>query len=329
MTVWLATQPLIGEHIRPFDPRRDLEGLADLIEIAFGRELALTESRMVQDMRQVAQWGPILWAAQAFQLFAGYVWVEGDTLVGNVSFSRDKQADDTWIIANVAVLPEYRGRGIAGRLMDAAIEHIRRQGGKRILLQVKAENEPARALYRHRGFVPFDTLHELSLSPAHWPLLLGSPDKRLRPVRRGDQQALFRLVQASTPPEVLRRRPIRASDFRRNIFWQLGQTLRLLLGGKALLELIAEGDKGLLAYGALTAQLLRGSYEMAIHVLPEQRGHWELALIQGLFHLLERLPRQTVRANVSSSHPEALQAFECMGFRTLRVLEQMSLELEE
>jgi ribosomal protein S18 acetylase RimI-like enzyme len=326
MTVWLATQPSRHPHIRSFEPQRDLARLADLIEVAFGRELALTESRMARDMRQVAQWGTVLWAAQSvLPLFTGYVWVEDGELVGNVSLSRDKQPN-TWLISNVAVLPEYRGRGIAGQLVDVAIDHVRRHAGRLITLQVRADNDVAIALYRHRGFVRFDTAHEMRLSSANWPLLLGSPPNALRPVRGRDQAALLRLVRASTPEPVLRRNPVKAGDFRRGLWWSLRQQVGLILG-KSVLERVVDGREGLAAYGALNVQLLRGYSELFLHVLPEERGRWEMALVDGLFYLVSHLPRQSVRAYISTSHPEAVEALDRYGFHTLRVLDYMSLDL--
>ncbi len=80
---------------------------------------------------------------------------EGETLVGITGFSREIRAKRAHISSlwSVYVLPEYRGQGIAARLLDAAINHARQLDGVRqILLSVTAGNEPARRLYRSRGF---------------------------------------------------------------------------------------------------------------------------------------------------------------------------------
>ncbi|NLG26477.1 MAG: GNAT family N-acetyltransferase, partial [Chloroflexi bacterium] len=149
-------------HIRPFAPQRDLEALANLVEVAFGEDLALTGSHMVRDLRQMALAGPLLQFARPLADFLqGFVWTEDGALVGNVSVN---QRAGAWVMTNVAVLPEHRGRGIAGQLVDAAIAHVRRQGGRRILLQVRSDNTPAQTLYARRGFVRFDSWHELDLA---------------------------------------------------------------------------------------------------------------------------------------------------------------------
>ena len=56
-------------------------------------------------------------------------------------------------IYRVAVLPEYRKRGIAYRLLDYAIKTSRGKGLEGAFLEVRASNTPAIALYRAYGFV--------------------------------------------------------------------------------------------------------------------------------------------------------------------------------
>lgn len=50
----------------------------------------------------------------------------------------------------VAVLPEFRQRGLAHRLLS---EWVMRSGGRRLMLDVAAKNTAAIALYRRHGFV--------------------------------------------------------------------------------------------------------------------------------------------------------------------------------
>ena len=52
----------------------------------------------------------------------------------------------------MGVLPDYRGRGIGMRLLQAAIEAARAAGFERIELSVYAANARAAALYRKAGF---------------------------------------------------------------------------------------------------------------------------------------------------------------------------------
>lgn len=55
-------------------------------------------------------------------------------------------------ITGVAVLPAYRRRGLAGRLLCALEEACRGRQGERMTLEVRASNEGAQALYRLLGY---------------------------------------------------------------------------------------------------------------------------------------------------------------------------------
>lgn len=56
-------------------------------------------------------------------------------------------------IANVAVAPSARGRGIGGMLLDAAIAAAGDHGAEALYLDVRESNARARSLYDARGFV--------------------------------------------------------------------------------------------------------------------------------------------------------------------------------
>ena len=55
-------------------------------------------------------------------------------------------------ILNIAVDPEFRGHGVGGLLLDAALAEVKARGAVAVFLEVRASNEAARKLYRSRGF---------------------------------------------------------------------------------------------------------------------------------------------------------------------------------
>jgi len=59
---------------------------------------------------------------------------------------------DLWIIAHLGVTPEFQGRRIGIRLIDHLVDSIRRQGGKRVGLDVAVINPKAESLYKRLGF---------------------------------------------------------------------------------------------------------------------------------------------------------------------------------
>ena len=57
-------------------------------------------------------------------------------------------------IANVAVAPEYRRRGLGKELLTWLEQTARAQNAEKLFLEVRAGNTPAKALYEGFGFEP-------------------------------------------------------------------------------------------------------------------------------------------------------------------------------
>lgn len=63
----------------------------------------------------------------------------------------------------LGLLPEWRGRGVGRRLLEATLAMARRAGFKRIELDVHADNQRAIALYEKAGFVGEGIVRDASL----------------------------------------------------------------------------------------------------------------------------------------------------------------------
>ena len=63
----------------------------------------------------------------------------------------------------MGLLPEWRGRGLGQRLLEATLAQARRSGFKRIELDVYADNLRAIALYEKAGFVREGLLRDATL----------------------------------------------------------------------------------------------------------------------------------------------------------------------
>ena len=106
-------------NLRPLSILRDLPAVADLIEMCFSSTMDNEGKRYVQDMRRAGKDNSFLqWANRAAEStslpLTGYVWEENGRIVGNASlvpFRNNHQR--VYLIANVAVHPEYRRKGIA------------------------------------------------------------------------------------------------------------------------------------------------------------------------------------------------------------------------
>ncbi len=144
-------------ELRSYDPRRDMLALAILIEMGFPGRLDDAGERLIRGMRFFgrAGWlGALLgrWVLPPAAFPYGYVWEQDGQVVGNASVLPVRDFSERWVMANVAVRPEYRGRGIARELVRACLELARQRGGRKVILQVDSDNEAALALYRSQGF---------------------------------------------------------------------------------------------------------------------------------------------------------------------------------
>ena len=158
-TVEANLPDLSPRSLRPFDTRRDLGRVADLIEICFADTLDPDGARYIQRMRSAAADPNLLrWAAISAEwgnrTMGGYVWEEDGRLVGNLSLiPYAVHGRRRYLIANVAVHPEYRRHGIARRLTSQAITFCRQRGISEVWLHVREENEAAVNLYRSLNFI--------------------------------------------------------------------------------------------------------------------------------------------------------------------------------
>lgn len=71
-----------------------------------------------------------------------------------VAFLVAQNGGPDWELENIAVLPEFRRRGVAGSLLSALLVQARALRAERILLEVRASNQAAIRLYQANGFQP-------------------------------------------------------------------------------------------------------------------------------------------------------------------------------
>jgi ribosomal protein S18 acetylase RimI-like enzyme len=145
-------------HIRSFNIIRDLSRVADLIEMCFYNTMDNDGIRYIQQMRRASQDKSFLQRAAATletasMPLAGYVWEDDGRIVGNASlvpFHRKGQR--IYLVANIAVHPDFRRRGIARALTERAITHARMRRATSIWLHVRDDNPGAIDLYQQLGF---------------------------------------------------------------------------------------------------------------------------------------------------------------------------------
>ncbi len=237
--------------LRPVNLRTDLVPLADLIEIAFADTMDSSGRAAVREMRTLSRIGPGLSLLLGMNDLAqgvglGFVWIEDGRLVGNTSvYPANLPTGSNWIIANVAVHPDYRGRGIARQLVQASLEMIRRRSRMRptaAVLQVEADNDIAYHLYERLGFRPERTWTQWRRSSTvRAPQPFVHPSFYITRRRPNEWRAEFAMAQRLRPANrggIGWLRPLHPSLFRRSLLGRLRdlislrQTERLVIRGE-------------------------------------------------------------------------------------------------
>lgn len=158
MAVLTTSLPALPPQLRPLNILRDLPAVANLVETCFASTLDDDGRRYLQQMRRSGKDNAFLrWASQvadtASMPLTGFVWEENGEIIGNASlipYRRNRRK--YYLIANVAVHPNQRRRGIGRLLTQAAMQQAGRKHADETWLHVRDDNPGAIALYESLGF---------------------------------------------------------------------------------------------------------------------------------------------------------------------------------
>ncbi len=145
-------------HIRAIDLKRDLMKIADLVDLSFADHMDAEGHDYLHHMRATARSALFLSYAgtcpeNSAYPFHGYVWEEHGEVIGNLTLIYLRRKDRrVYFIANVAVHPDHRGKGIARQLTERALRHVAEHQGSTVYLQVRDDNPTAMHIYQAAGF---------------------------------------------------------------------------------------------------------------------------------------------------------------------------------
>jgi ribosomal protein S18 acetylase RimI-like enzyme len=214
----LATSGRRESGIRRVNPRRDMEGIAILLESAFAGELDPYGRHMVREMRVFGRAGWLGWLIGRIFLPPaaypqGFVWLEAGRLVGNASLLPVAGFSERWVMANVAVDAAHRRQGVARELVDASLNLARDRGAKEVVLQVRHDNQAALALYDGMGFEALTTRTTWYRPAGRW-IPQGQTPAEVRQRTQGEWSQQWELARSVYPEGLIWPFPPYAALFR-------------------------------------------------------------------------------------------------------------------
>lgn len=325
--------------LRPMDPMRDLRGVADLIEEAFADDLDRSGQSALRELRWLSYLKPILWWMVIFSsdhndFLSGFVWEEDHKIVGNITVNRTAPGSRRWLISNLAVSKNYRGRGIARGLMYAGLELVKEYHGSAVSLQVRADNAPARYLYESLSFkeISGTTYLRLKRIPkierAALPPLPSEVKLRPRNFDSMDARQAYQLAGAAVPLEVQKEWPLRQSRYRLDSQerW-LTNFCHKIVGGGPARHWVVENGQSFVATLNVQPGIFGKTHQLELVVHPDWRGYLEKPLIGRALHYLYRWRNKGITLKHPADHLEAIIAYKEFGFEESQTLLWMKQEL--
>lgn len=279
------SSPAAGK-LRSLNTRKDLLPVADLIELCFGRQMDADGWKYVHTIRQAAaDRNQIRWMLGAGERIAyplhGYVWEEDNQIIGNLSIIPFyKKGVWRYLIANVAVHPEYRRRGIARQLTLKALEHIQSLEVASAWLQVRADNAAAIHLYQELGFLERAVRTTWQRDSLLTPEAPAYPGYKFTSRAPQDWELQRRWLNETYPPDVIWNLPLEPERFAPSLW----QKFVRLLNAEDYRHWAVRGGGKLLGIATWQASTLHADYlwlatdpheeqEAIAALLPYIRGH--------------------------------------------------------
>jgi len=260
----------------------------------------------------------------------GFIWEEAEEPVGLVTVSR-RGSTDSWFLGNVGVLPKYRRRGIARKLVKTGVDFIQSKNGNLVILDVVAGNFPAYNLYQSLGFEHYTSTLELKLAvnsvrsrpefPAGYTLEV-IPEREWEIPMEMAKSVVPEKVQAFDP--ISKERYYKPTSSR--LFFGIMNRMRGIVSEDFLVRDTKSGK--IAALGFTTAQTKPGDkHFIRMNLSPE---YSELApfLIQKMLYMVNRIrPDHAVQSALMEWRYFALKDHQDFGFEIGKKGYRMGLQL--
>lgn len=318
---------------RPIDLRKDIPQVLALLNLVFRASGDRDASHALNRTSLAQQPWFILRLRQWYAgVVPGYVWEESGSIVGNVSVLTTKKKG-RFLVANVAVHPQFRRQGIARKLMETVVRQTSARGGHELLLQVRRDNEAAIKLYESIDFEQIGSLTSWYSSFRQFRLLPAavsakSPDHSgdffIRPLRSQEWRRAYEIDTTVVHPDLNWPDQL-AEDHYRSGPWRWFSNM---INARQAETWVAETGEGKLAGLAAIQSEWGRLHTMSLRTLPEWRGKVELPLLAKLLRRLQHMYRRDIRIDHPAADDVATELLRRANFVPRRTLTTMLLSFD-
>jgi GNAT superfamily N-acetyltransferase len=278
---------------------------------------------MIRDMQRLGRLGWLGWLLGKLILpqaayAPGFVWRAEGKVVGNVSLMPVDRRIGRYVIANVAVHPEYRRKGIARSMVEACLEYAQEKSATELLLQVERDNNAAQVLYASLGFKALTTRTKWVRPNSHTRSLIPS-DLKVRARQPHEWRQQYELALRLYPEGVWWPYSNRVEYFR-------PRELADGFGLRGSIHWVIEQEGRLVASLMARSGFEAGSWRLVIMTEPALQGQAEEAL---LAKALPNLFPRRMSVIVEYQAGVADEAFTKVGFKAERTLTWMRREFNQ
>lgn len=313
---------------RPINLAKDVRPVLALLNTSFG-PLRDSDGRVISDRFSLNQSAPFVRRLSMMSrgFIPGFVWEESGRIVGNVTLL-ESPIHGRYLVANVAVHPDFRRRGIARALMDEALAHIESWNGHEVYLQVESDNDAAIALYDSMAFDRRGQVKRWQASIVN--LRLPAPEVAIgppaRPLRRREWRVARELDRDGFAPDLNWPAPPPPEYYKTGLLQSIGDLLNGRRQETWVVERSDGSDNSIIGLADILSEWSR-PHQLRLCIAPEWQGKLDGALLHAAVRRLLRFRGGSVWLNYPAAEPATEALFKASNFHVRRALTVMRKRL--
>ncbi len=293
------------------------------------------QEQLVGTIRRIRGVWPMIRLVQAFSpdlrdLLRGFIAEENGAVVG-ITIAQREPRTSMWYIGTVGVLPEFRGRGVARKLVEKTLAMMRERKGTYARLGVIDGNTPAQSLYQSLGFVAYGGSTRYSLMPE------GSCDRPAQPtgyeestLKEFDWRPRYDLDRRIVPAHLQEFEPIVPERYKTSLPLRAFAVLfRFAENTRDTDRVIRRAADGVVVarFGWSIIKRGKGMNMLRIRLDPARPELAPYVVRQALHEVVTKSPRLRVEIFVPNWMPAVARAAEALGFVRRTANNAMGLKL--